>query len=1126
MKQVHQLIQNWKNDLLLPKQNDVLNTIIESKNAVLVPEIHSTHLDAFTLPESPALKKIFTEHQKSCKETGAPIFGMVFKALVFQYENNDYRMPFLLASATIDQNRFSHAFHIHKSEDVYVNPLLLQLLKVEAVPQDEDEAINFIHQLGLSVRLEKNCWLANFHPHRFVLQKEWDALSSLEKFNPSLLSFFGHATPEKSILFGSSQLFPSDASQINAFNAVEHENIVLQGPPGTGKSHVISNMIGKNLEVSQQTLVVAEKAVALQVIYDKLKSRGLHHFCSLYHHELFAKNFVKSLQRTWHYLEELQEEEIPKNEISPLVVSGLDLTLQRLRQPDLIGGVSFEQFFQRYEINNKGEYAATKPTLPIWEKDKAVLEALNSKMFPVFGAWLFVKHTPFDFANNAQFANHALSILKEFGLTSSTTKEITERDRMSYLVSLFYADNRPLPTRVLQIGTAENKRFKKYYNRLKTLFEQVALLKNEVKHWKNDFSLTELEEYILIQSTAKKYSLNAWRKRQKMKRSSDLSFLKDTDGVKRLIEYKKTNIEITLLKEKVRKLGVEDDIHTMETIHYVLQKLETADNNKIKELFAMTPSERFQLKSEGLKLQKLTRQLSTYFELADNVVVGKRLEYYLAEYPKMIENSKLLSQLSAPTKNVLRKTASLDEAENMVVYSHFLDFKGQFPELAKFNGDTLIEKLRQIIQLEEEEASDFSKRLTQTIKKQFDAYHVLLQTPARKLDDEKKLLKQRLRNGKSILVKAFNKKRVFPSVLELLSSDARYWVRLLHPVFLCSPYSVAKSVPIDYTFDLTIFDEASQLPLSHVAGAIQRAERVVIAGDQQQMGPQFYFQKKGNQQPDALSHAAYYWKNISLSHHYRSQHPSLIGYSNRYFYQNRLITFPVYAAKPPIELVTLEGVYEERTNAVEAKYVAELIVEKLKKKEYNFGLVAFNQAQLQSILDLIPQQLQKKIEGATGIFVQSLENVQGDQCEHLIISMGYGKNPEGQFHKRFGPLNQEQGYRRLNVLMSRAISTITFVRSVTSKDFRISDNEGVEMLRKLMVYLETANNNTTYQWPDGIAQENDRLIVASFTKAFENGRQWVDFYRTFHKRGWKIIYESEPFDCGSTEENQESMKKH
>jgi len=50
-------------------------------------------------------------------------------------------------------------------------------------------------------------------------------------------------------------------------------------------------------------------------------------------------------------------------------------------------------------------------------------------------------------------------------------------------------------------------------------------------------------------------------------------------------------------------------------------------------------------------------------------------------------------------------------------------------------------------------------------------------------------------------------------------------------------------------------------------------------------------------------------------------------------------------------------------------------------------------------------------------FIKALENVQGDERDTIIISIAYGKTASGALSYNFGPLNQDGGWRRLNVLV-------------------------------------------------------------------------------------------------------------
>ena len=67
-------------------------------------------------------------------------------------------------------------------------------------------------------------------------------------------------------------------------------------------------------------------------------------------------------------------------------------------------------------------------------------------------------------------------------------------------------------------------------------------------------------------------------------------------------------------------------------------------------------------------------------------------------------------------------------------------------------------------------------------------------------------------------------------------------------------------------------------------------------------------------------------------------------------------------------------------------------------------------------------------------FVKNLERVQGDERDAIIISVGYGKHPDGRMRYQWGPLLRDGGERRLNVAATRARRRLTVVSSFSSHD--------------------------------------------------------------------------------------------
>lgn len=323
----------------------------------------------------------------------------------------------------------------------------------------------------------------------------------------------------------------------------------------------------------------------------------------------------------------------------------------------------------------------------------------------------------------------------------------------------------------------------------------------------------------------------------------------------------------------------------------------------------------------------------------------------------------------------------------------------------------------------------------------------------------------------------------------------------LAPCMLMSPISVAQYLSLEgEKFDLVIFDEASQMPTSEAVGAIARGNSLVVVGDPKQMPPTSFF---SNQQIEdeladlddtesildeciALAMPEYY-----LSWHYRSKHESLIAFSNTHYYQDRLYTFPsVDDQASRVRLIPIAGTYQKgstRNNRAEAEAVVSEIIRRLEDTELrqrSIGVVAFNQSQQHLIEDLLMATLGKRkdleayaLQSDEPIFVKNLENVQGDERDVVLFSVGYGPDKNGNVSMNFGPLNQQGGERRLNVAVSRARYEMLVFSSMTSKDIDLkrSKAKGVEGLK---LFLEFAERGTI---PAQSKQEGNRKseLVAS-----------------------------------------------
>ena len=266
----------------------------------------------------------------------------------------------------------------------------------------------------------------------------------------------------------------------------------------------------------------------------------------------------------------------------------------------------------------------------------------------------------------------------------------------------------------------------------------------------------------------------------------------------------------------------------------------------------------------------------------------------------------------------------------------------------------------------------------------------------------------------------------------------------LCPCMLMSPLSVSQYLqPEEGMFDLVIFDEASQLPTSEAVAAIARGKSLIVVGDPKQLPPTSFFESDAfdEDNPDQEDMESILDDCIALSFpsahlkwHYRSRHESLIAFSNANYYDNSLLTFPSNDdISTKVTFHQVDGTYDRgrsRTNEAEAEAIVQEIKLRLSDPEAHkssIGIVTFNVSQKNLIEQKIENMLAKNrilarvaADQQEPLFVKSLENVQGDERDVIIFSVGYGTDSKGRVSMNFGPLNQKGGWRRLNVAVSRA----------------------------------------------------------------------------------------------------------
>lgn len=306
----------------------------------------------------------------------------------------------------------------------------------------------------------------------------------------------------------------------------------------------------------------------------------------------------------------------------------------------------------------------------------------------------------------------------------------------------------------------------------------------------------------------------------------------------------------------------------------------------------------------------------------------------------------------------------------------------------------------------------------------------------------------------------------------------------LTPCFLMSPASVANFLePGSMTFDILVFDEASQIRVAQAIGAMGRARSVVVVGDSKQMPPTSVMEAAHADESDnpvvpedldsILAECVESGlPRESLTWHYRSTDESLISFSNSHYYDNKLASLPSPGGDSDtgISWRRVDGRFDRgakatRTNLIEAQAIVTEISRLLwapRTQHRSIGVVTFNVQQRDHLLNLVEESTDERVqaslnrEDGEALFVKNLENVQGDERDVILFSLAFSKNPEtGQLPLNFGPLSWQGGERRLNVAITRARTQVLLFSSFDPSDIDLTRTNALGT-RHLRAYLELA----------------------------------------------------------------------
>lgn len=342
------------------------------------------------------------------------------------------------------------------------------------------------------------------------------------------------------------------------------------------------------------------------------------------------------------------------------------------------------------------------------------------------------------------------------------------------------------------------------------------------------------------------------------------------------------------------------------------------------------------------------------------------------------------------------------------------------------------------------------------------------------------------------------KKRLWPmnKLVEQFSTE----IFDLVPCWLCSPESASAIFPVQDLFDLVIFDEASQCYLERGFPGLLRGKQVVICGDSKQLQPTDLYSIRWEEEEEyentdlelesLLAFGERYLESVMLQGHYRSKSTDLIAFSNQFFYDSKLLCIPdkAFLQQKSSVLVykKVPGYWDKNVNTVEAREIVYL-VSNLDYTAKKIGIITFNYKQQELIYDLLEEFFNaREMMFPKSIFVKNIENVQGDEADIVIFSIGYAPTLSAKFVMNFGLLNQEGGENRLNVAVSRAREQIIVVTSIYPNQLEVDSSlhEGPKYLKK---YLEFVYHFAQQHFASDQIQTTKQVLRTRYLKSEVSG---------------------------------------
>ncbi len=760
--------------------------------------------------------------------------------------------------------------------------------------------------------------LGNFKYRKMSLVRDYRALLEENPLNPSFDATFS-LSPRPVDEDDSAPLelperyhvVPCDPTQGAAIaESRTGSSYIIQGPPGTGKSQTITNLIADYVARGERVLFVCEKRAAIDVVYHRLRQKGLDRLsCLIHDSQADKKEFVMDLKRTYEEFLADPSEKVAnaerkrqkilkqiKRELAPLEEVQSTMTAR----PPSVGTEIRELLERLIELKEQlPEFSSrARESIPDFAHVHTAREELQQfdQLLRIVQPDGVLARYPLRLINDAvlnadrpiEYVTECLPpvidslqkivrAIAETGLPATSCDTFTKSLDMMRCASQAGFLARQNASALLREGSQVASDFAKGKRQFNKLRRELEKQRETTGHWKQKLPAAEVSTVLqrarLYEGDHLRFFKPGWWKlRSVLNRCYDfkshvmsptyvqvLEWLEGEYAAEqavheadvRLAKEFRAKGSFTEFVERISQFShfVESQPEHVQTAHQSLIETDDADT-RIAMLADLAPA------AERLP-EQLDRFLTDYEMVSptDLLTVLNEFENALDDLPDYLECAHELVRLPREIATALRANNwTVEELEAASALCSFEDVLRKERSFAKFGGNLQARHVQQLDQLMTDWQQINARVLCDRVRARFLEHTKISTLPAAQLTPEQKPFKKAYARGRRALEHEFGKSMRYKPIRELVAGESGMVVKDLKPIWLMSPLSVSDTLPLDTDhFNVVIFDEASQILLEEAVPSLFRATQAIVVGDEMQLPPTNFFSARNSDDDEQLT---------------------------------------------------------------------------------------------------------------------------------------------------------------------------------------------------------------------------------------------------------------------------------